>query len=60
MKDKGISTYVLREKYNIDTRTLRRLKANDNTTTDTLNTLCEILDCKLEDIAEYAKGQDGE
>lgn len=55
MKEKGISTYTLREKYNIDTRTIRRLKANGNTTTDTLSTLCDILDCRLQDIAEYVK-----
>ncbi len=55
MREKGISTYTLREKYNIDTRTIRRLKANANTTTDTLNSLCRILDCKLQDIAEYVK-----
>ena len=53
MHQKGVSTYVLREKYNIDTRTIRRLKANENTTTDTLNTLCEILECDLHDIVEY-------
>jgi len=55
MKEKGVSTYTLREKHNIDTRTIRRLKANENTTTDTLNTLCEILDCTLHDIVEYVK-----
>lgn len=53
LQEKGISTYVLRDKYNIDSLTLRRMKANRNTTTKTLNTLCRILDCKLEDIAEY-------
>jgi len=55
MREKGVSTYTLREKYNIDTRTIRRLKANENTTTDTLNALCGILDCSLQDIAEYVK-----
>ena len=55
MKEKGVSTYVLREKHNINNRTIRRLKANKNTTTDTLNNLCVILDCTLEDIAEYVK-----
>ena len=53
LKNKGISTYVLIEKYNIDTRTIRRLKANKNTTTDTLNKLCTILSCNLEDIATH-------
>ena len=57
MREKGISTYALREKYNIDTRTIRRLKANKNTTTDTLNALCTILECKLEDIAEFVKDE---
>lgn len=55
MREKGVSTYILREKHNIDTRTIRRLKANENTTTDTLNSLCEILNCTLHDIAEYVK-----
>jgi len=55
MKEKGVSTYTLREKHNIDTRTIRRLKANANTTTDTLNALCDILDCSLHDIVEYVK-----
>jgi len=58
MKEKGISSYLLIEKYNVDTRTIRRLKANKNTTTQTLNKLCEILDCNLEDIATYVKDND--
>ena len=53
MKSKEISTYFLIEKHNIDTRTIRRLKANMNTTTDTLSKLCAILDCNLEDIATH-------
>lgn len=55
MKSKGISTYALIEKYNIDTRTVRRLKANQNTTTNTLNKLCDILGCHLEDVCEFRK-----
>lgn len=53
MENKGISTYWLREKCGIDRKTIRRLKANDNIETKTLNKLCSALDCKLEDIAEY-------
>ena len=55
MKEKGISTYVLREKCGIDSKTVRRLKANENVETKTLNKLCSVLDCKLEDIAEYVE-----
>lgn len=55
MGKKGISTYVLREKCDFDNKTIRRLKANKNIETKTLNKLCVILDCRLEDIAEYKK-----
>ena len=55
MQEKGISTYQLREQCGIDSKTVRRLKANDNIETKTLNKLCAVLDCKLEDIAEYVK-----
>ena len=55
MKAKNISTYALREKYGIDSSYIRRLKANGSVETKTLNKLCSILDCKLEDIAEYVE-----
>ena len=48
-----MTTYQLREKCGIDSKTIRRLKANDNLETKTLNKLCAVLGCKLEDIAEY-------
>ncbi|MBR5459291.1 MAG: helix-turn-helix transcriptional regulator [Clostridia bacterium] len=57
MKNKGVSTYVLREKCGIDSKTVRRLKANENIETKTLDKLCTVLDCRLEDIAEYIKEQ---
>ncbi len=53
MKEKGVSTYQLREKCGIDSKTIRRLKANENMETKTLSKLCKVLDCKLEDIARY-------
>ncbi len=55
MNKKGISTYQLREKCGIDSKTVRRLKANENIETKTLNKLCSALNCKLEDIAEYVE-----
>ena len=55
MKKKGYSTYWLREKCGIDSKTIRRLKANENIETKTLDKLCAGLDCKLEDIAEYIR-----
>ena len=53
MKNKGVSTYKLRETYGIDNEIIRRMKANKNTTTQTLNKFCAILNCSLADIAEY-------
>ena len=53
MKKKGVSTYYLREKAGIDSKTIRRLKANENIETKTLDRLCGALECRLEDIAEY-------
>ena len=55
MEKKGVSTYTLREKCGIDSKTVRRLRANENIETKTLNKLCETLECNLEDIAEYVK-----
>ena len=53
MERKGVSTYYLREKAGIDSKTVRRLKAGENIETKTLDKLCAVLDCRLEDIAEY-------
>ncbi len=53
MEKKGVSTYMLREQCGIDSKTIRRLKANENMETKTLSKLCAVLECSLEDIAEY-------
>ena len=55
MEEKGVSSYKLREECGIDSKTVRRLKANDNIETKTLNKLCAFLDCKIEDIMEFIK-----
>ena len=53
MKQKGFTTYKLREKCGIDSKTVRRLRANENIETKTIDKLCSALDCKIEDIAEH-------
>ena len=53
MEKRGISTYQLRERCGIDSKTIRRLRANENIETKTLDKLCAALSCRLEDIAEY-------
>ena len=57
MREKGVSTYQLREDCGIDSKTVRRLKVNDNIETKTLNKLCAALDCRVEDIMEYIPDQ---
>ena len=53
LKERKISQYKLIKEYGISTGQLDRLRKNPNVNTYTLNTLCEILDCKLSDIAEF-------
>ena len=55
MKEKGVSQYRLIKEYHISTGQLDRLRKNENISTYTLNQLCEILDCTLDEIAEYKK-----
>lgn len=53
LKEKNISQYKLIKTYGISTGQLDRLRKNGNVNTYTLDTLCNILNCKLEDIAEF-------
>ena len=55
MAEKGFSTYRLRETCGIDSKTVRRLKANENIETKTLDKLCRALDCSIEDVISYIK-----
>lgn len=53
MKEKNVSQYALINKYGMSTGQLDRLRKNANVNLYTLDRLCEILRCNLEDIAEY-------
>ena len=53
MKSKGISQYRLIKEHGFSSGQMDRLRKNENVNTHTLSELCRILDCKLEDIAEY-------
>ena len=50
LKDKNISTYKLINDYGISRSLLDRLKHNKLISTVTLNDLCNILKCKVEDV----------
>ena len=45
--------YTLTTKHHLSHSTLHRLRHNKDVSTKTLNDLCRILDCRLEDIAQY-------
>ena len=53
MEKKGASTYTLQVKGGVSSSTIRRMKANESVSTNTLDALCKILNCTLSDIAEY-------
>lgn len=53
MKKKGITGYMLVKKYKISNGTLYRMRKGAPLTTVTIDTLCAVLDCKVEDIMEY-------
>ena len=55
MDQKGVSTYKLREECGIDSKTVRRLKANQNIEMKTIDKICAYLDCKIEDVVEFIK-----
>ena len=55
LKKKNISTYKLIKEHNISRGLLDRLRNNKPISTVTLNDLCSILDCKVQDIMVFIK-----
>lgn len=53
MKKQQATTYTLRVKHGMSSATVQRLQADMPVSTHTLNKLCGILHCRLEDVAEY-------
>ena len=59
MSEQKLTTYTLRFKHGMSHATVQRLQTNQPVSTHTLNRLCEILHCRLEDVAEYVPDQEG-
>ncbi len=57
LKEKGVSTYKLINEYGISRSLLDRLKHNRPISTVTLNDLCTILHCRVEDVLVYSAEQ---
>ena len=53
MRRKGITTYARIKNYSFSRGTLDSLKQGRNISTSTLNDLCRILDCRVEDVLVY-------
>lgn len=59
MKKKNISQYRLLHYYRFSSGQLDRLRKNSPVSTHTIDMLCQILDCQVEDIMEYRSDHAG-
>ena len=53
LKDRGISQYKLIMKYGISNSQLNHIRKGGHITTATIDKLCKLLDCRIEDIVSY-------
>lgn len=53
MKERGISQYDLYTHYNVNRSQINRLRHNQNVEVITIDKLCNILQCRVEDIMEH-------
>lgn len=53
LKKSPETTYTLINKYHISSSTIDKLRKNKPLNTTTINDLCRILNCKIEDVAQY-------
>lgn len=54
---KNMTEYALIYKFGISANTIYRMKKNEAITTKTLDTLCFILECEVEDIIKHDKAK---
>ena len=55
LRKKKITQYRLINEFHISAGQLSRLRANAHVSTHTLDTLCNILNCRIEDIVTHKK-----
>ncbi|MCD7765529.1 MAG: helix-turn-helix transcriptional regulator [Lachnospiraceae bacterium] len=53
MRQKGATTYTLQVKGGISSSTIRRMKAKESVAPHTIDALCKILNCTVNDVIEY-------
>lgn len=55
LKNSSESTYTLVNRHHISSSTLDKLRKNRPLNTTTLNDLCRILNCRIEEICQYVE-----
>ena len=58
LKKSGESTYTLIKNHHISSSTIDKLRKNKPLNTTTINDLCRILECRVEDVMEYIPSND--
>jgi DNA-binding Xre family transcriptional regulator len=53
LKRKGVSQYALIKQYGVSTGTMDALRKNRSVTLNTLNDLCNILQCEVSDVIRF-------
>ena len=58
LKESKETTYTLITRYHISSATIDKLRKNKPLNTTTLNDLCRILQCRVEDVTKYVPSND--
>jgi len=58
LKDSNESTYSLIVSHRISSSTIDKLRKNKPLNTTTINDLCRILNCRIDEIAEYIPSEE--
>lgn len=58
MRQQKATTYTLQVKGGISSSTIRRLKAGESVSTNTLDALCRLLQCQVTDVLTYVEEEE--
>ena len=53
MKKQSATTYTLQVKGQISSSTIRRIKAGESVSTNTIDALCKLLDCSIHEVIQF-------
>lgn len=57
LKEKGITTYKIRQEKILSESTVQKLRAGKGVSWENLETLCRLLDCQPADLIEFQKDE---